>query len=201
MDSLQTRVLSYFLVTICLLFFLPFLFNLPPSILFWDYGGNDSISHKLAFGAIIFLTVVTCMILFYYDTDKYAEENDVNSYYDFIFTSTIIWMILCYVMRYKHWSSSRTWLWISLLLFIGASVCLILTCVYSVKLYNFVEKLTSDDSGGDIPYSKKAANGATKYLCLIYVIWVCTFHTGLWGYRRIRFNYGRYNQLFTSLRR
>tara|TARA_B100000900_G_scaffold411735_1_gene432041 strand:- start:1770 stop:2384 length:615 start_codon:yes stop_codon:yes gene_type:complete len=191
MNSFQQFLLTFLIITVCVAVGPTIFMQVSPNVLYADYGllnpRQASIARLVRNFAVVFFILITCMILFYfpssgtwgYDDDKKDELEDI---YNAILTSTNVWIGLGYLMFYKK-DSSKKWWW--QILFAGAFACLIVTCIYTVKLYKYIKDLTNAESpktGGS--YSHKIVWWIMRICIWTFVVWVCAIHTVLWTYHR-----------------
>tara|TARA_B100001093_G_scaffold501540_1_gene553328 strand:+ start:531 stop:1154 length:624 start_codon:yes stop_codon:yes gene_type:complete len=188
MNTFETYLLTFVIITLVIVVGLPFLCSgCRMSMLYWDYGSEDtSTAHRLMLLGCVSLLAITCLILFYYGTDDYRDEvTELEHYYGFILGSTNVWVGLAYLLAYmykKGYKNNAKWGWLWNFLLACAFACLIVTCVFSVKLNNYVKDLTNKhgkDKKGD-----EAVWWIMRVFSIIFVVWVCVFHTGLWLYHR-----------------
>ncbi len=188
MNSFETYLLTFFIVTVVVIIILPFLCSgCSTRMLYWDYGSRGTSSaQKLIIAGAVSLITVTCLILFYYGTNDYADEvTQLEHYYGAILGATNAWVGLGYLLAYmykKGYKANPRWRWLWYFLFAGAFACLIVTCVFSIKLNTYVQQLTNKH--GKDKTEDKVVWWFMRVLSIVFVVWVFVFHTALWLYHR-----------------
>jgi hypothetical protein len=97
------------------------------NMLYWDYSPNrGGGSGKIFMIGAACLITITCLIVFYYGEDDYADDvNTLEHYYGWILGTTNVWAGLSYLLAYWYEkgylndSKLKFWWWVRLYMRLG----------------------------------------------------------------------------------